>query len=376
MVRSRRSGFTLIELLVVIAIIALLMALLLPAIQKVREAANKMLCASNLRQIAIASHNYHNDYNKLPPGMFGRLPDAVVTAADFNSTPAVGPFVGCLVPLLPYLEADNLFKFLVTVNNSGVAVGPITLGLNQTSAAWWLGSTGSNPNLVFCQTKVKGFYCPSDSANSDVTTQGTMLSYNWFNGAYGRILLAAPDQDLPARTNYAGVAGFNGARTSLTFTVNAVVYQGSQFEGIMTNRSGLTLGQLTVQDGTSNTLMFGEGLDGRGDTARDHAWSWFGIGSMTTYFGIALNAITPNEAVNPNFANWPSRFRFSSRHAAGCNFAFGDGSTRTVRYGGTAAHPSTFYGSNPAAPGLDYLLFQQISGRRDGLNLDTSSILD
>src|SRR5262249_11141662 len=103
---TRRRGFTLIELLVVIAIIALLMALLLPAIQKVREAANKMLCGSNIRQIMIAAHNYHNDYNKLPPGYLGPIPN--LGSANYGSTN--GSHVGMLALLLPYLEGDNIFK--------------------------------------------------------------------------------------------------------------------------------------------------------------------------------------------------------------------------------------------------------------------------
>ncbi len=347
---KRRDGFTLIELLVVIAIIALLMALLLPAIQKVREAANKMICASNLRQIAIAAHNFHNDYQRLPPGILGPSSNGSIPATKVQ-------YAGSMVFLLPYLEQDNLYKQF-----AGVPIAGLNLGLDVGDAFWWTRSAC----YTVAQAHLKALICPSDDVESANLITVILMIYA-DQGNFPSFVRFAPGDEQLGRSNYLGVAGLGG---SFSFPVPAPnplglspapTYGG--YEGIMLNRGKITLGQITVQDGTSNTLMFGEGLGGNGVGDRGTAYAWFGLGGMGT--GLGLGRGNTQGVGGGGAAYW----RFSSRHAAGVQFAFGDAAVHTIRFGNTAW---LGFGS----VGSDWPLLQQLAGRRDGYSNDTSSIYD
>src|SRR4051812_288968 len=111
--RISRRGFSLIELLVVIAIIAILIALLLGAVQKVRESAARLQCVNNLKQLALAVHNFH-DANKVMPPYFGMWPTTHRTGGTFNNATIGRPFGGWFLYLLPYVDQQPLWDEILS----------------------------------------------------------------------------------------------------------------------------------------------------------------------------------------------------------------------------------------------------------------------
>ncbi|MEZ6140962.1 MAG: DUF1559 domain-containing protein [Zavarzinella sp.] len=285
-VRSLRSGFTLIELLVVIAIIAILIGLLLPAVQKVREAANRSKCTNNLKQLGLAAHNYEGVHGVFPSGVpQGYWPIPTGAVNNIRSS-----WVG---PLLSYMEQNAM-----SAQFEAHLVSPTAYTYLQTFA------TANIPTLQ----------CPSDgNAPKLATVPGNMQGLH---------------------TSYLAVHG-NG------FATPAGDPHGLNLNGIFYGRSRTSMAGIT--DGTSNTLMFSEILQSKDTTAHDvrgRIWNAVHAGTtLSTLYG-------PNTTVGDNVQTYciaipgapcaaqtigNNYVSARSRHTGGVNGALADGSVRFFR---------------------------------------------
>jgi prepilin-type N-terminal cleavage/methylation domain-containing protein/prepilin-type processing-associated H-X9-DG protein len=284
MARSRnckvRRGFTLLELLVVIAIIAVLIGLLLPAVQKVREAANRMKCANNLKQLGLALHSYYDTHGKFPPGQVqGPYLEAGVTEAVNHGW---GPF------LLPYIEEEAL----------------------ASRYRWYLNQFDPE-NQPVASVPLKIFQCPSAES-------GRFMIHEKFSyGGKG------------ACTDYAPFVEVDGALVN-----TGLVDQVGNYQGVMPVNHMTRLCEIT--DGTSNTILLTE------DAGRPRLWQAGLPGPDNALPGcpwtgganpIVMQGSTPDGAMHPgpcgiNCSNAREVYSF---HPGGANAVFADGSVHFLR---------------------------------------------
>jgi prepilin-type N-terminal cleavage/methylation domain-containing protein/prepilin-type processing-associated H-X9-DG protein len=327
--RTSRSGFTLIELLVVIAIIAILIGLLLPAVQKVREAAARMSCTSNLHNIGLAMHNFEGAYGAFP--MAGEAEEGSHWTAY----------------ILPYIEQDNIYKALSFGSNDYATATPLANAQ----------ITSTNPierNIAACETVIKTYRCPSTNAPLQAI-DASCYSPPWYVGKrvpcnYLGCASGLAQNDFKPTWGWGAWPGVAGAKHL------------SELDGIMTVRprgaSGVAnrlanggmahtkIGAIT--DGLSNTIIVGEAepvvtnatTQENGNGGRKDHWyiggddmdNWEGTdwselcGSTGVPMNYRLTSASPTQA---ELGAW--EVSFGSRHTGGANMLFADGSVRFIR---------------------------------------------
>jgi prepilin-type N-terminal cleavage/methylation domain-containing protein/prepilin-type processing-associated H-X9-DG protein len=284
-----RRAFTLLELLVVIAIVAVLIGLLLPAVQKVRESAARMQCSNNLHQLGLAAHQYHDANGTFPPG---------VQQGRFGGAPQYRGYT-LFIYLLPYSEQNNLYQswgFVEPLNNTA-------------------GGAGARTAAVLSM-----LLCPSDVIPTNPVAS----------------------QD---RTYAVGSYGGNGGRRSFDPTsgsTDGIFHTTGPGSQPVANQRPVRIADIT--DGTANTLLFGErshrdpAYDALPGASRMMAeWGWWAastgrlaIGDVTLSAAVPINHLVSSGNLGPGSLEEQRICAFGSNHLGGANFTLADGSVRYI----------------------------------------------
>ena len=305
---ASRQGFTLIELLVVIAILAVLIALLLPAVQQAREAARRTQCRNNLKQFGIALHNFHDVYGHFPPASLAMDSDAAAVSSLQLTAMRPNPGMSAHVALLPYLDHANVYQRIKSWK--GFDALPVT---DSRREPWW------NQDWEIAQARFSVFVCPSDSGQSETgqflglhvrcnpliggssppqcDPHGIFARYEsgyWFGRSIPEV----------GQTNYLPSGGVPGGHVPNSWR---------PWRGMF--GTGVTTRFRDIEDGTSNTMAFLET-----DGGRLYSYFWIDNGAFPVVFGFARRT-------SPDFRDFG---RISSPHQAGFQALLGDGSVRTI----------------------------------------------
>ncbi len=340
--RRLARGFTLIELLVVIAIIAILIGLLLPAVQKVREAAARSKCQNNLKQFGLAIHSYA-DINRqiLPPGglyCYNSTANGYRLSSEGGGQDWGSDQGSWLVHTLPQMEQSALYA---QINYRDTV--PNTVG------AFF------NANATNRAIKIPYGRCPSDDYNPDATVSNYIgsLGPQCVDGGCGfnpNQQWCAPD---PNNAVINGVPGYNlmGYRASPDHgnDLNAQGIRGTF------SRTGAKISFAMITDGLSNTIFVGENLPSSNDHLWGNAWWHFNGGNSHASTIVPINQRSDHPdygcsqtTIPVNGRNWNVSWGFKSKHSGGANFLMGDGTVRFI--------PQT----------IDHRTYQLLGCRNDG----------
>ena len=318
----RQTGFTLVELLVVIAIIGVLVALLLPAVQAAREAARRMSCANNLKNIGLACMNFNDTAKHLPVSISRWQEDVDINGtwigptngkmAESNGGPGYNG-KGWIVDILPQIEQGAMYETINSNNKGGFGInGPFGNGMGK-------------PVLSELMTKqLPIITCPSDASAVPSDQQwhwpNRLTATTSYKGCIGDTAVTDGNHkgDVNA-SQYTGFPGFgSGPDCHNTVECNGLIWRGNYFNPVELK---------SITDGTSNTIMVGESV-----VDQDyHSAAYFADGSWASA-GVPLNffrlGTSPEDIKN---VDWFDMRGFKSLHPGGAQFVMADGSVHFIQ---------------------------------------------